>query len=515
MDAPTTISASELDLFLSQPDFREAIAAILGKNKKIQKDKVASKVLEEGEILADQIEKSTTEFRVGSLPVTLRQDPLSPDKSANPPMPDPLLTNGGVDFGSQLHGQVDGASDSPQLTCHAYGPDLARLESGLSYFGPLNSPQTTLNQRPNFHQPGPALLNSHSFNQQFGPSPTLAQHALHSQPIPSIHHSQPNSQPATKFKQQDSVQPIPSPTNNHEENANLDSRESIRLVQEEGVAIVGPITSAADCTPVHTPMTVKGGSTPACAVCKYQRRRCSPNCPLAPYFPANQPKMFQNVHRLFGVSNITKILESLDDPIHKDDAMKSIIFEAEMRHNFPVQGCCVILSQLRFQLQCALEELHHLNSKIADCKEQLSSNSNNNSNYHHQSMMSFDCGPSDMCRSFQIQPMENYEIGPSGFVPDEIYDCNGTSTVQSIQAQMDAFGIQQDQKNNVYYPDFEGMVDRDCWTKTQFESRANCIVGMSSESSKRETKAAQNICESELKTAAAGLTLTMNRTSNS
>ncbi|GER27727.1 LOB domain-containing protein [Striga asiatica] len=245
-------------------------------------------------------------------------------------------------------------------------------------------------------------------------------------------------------------------------------------------------------------MTVKGGSTPACAVCKYQRRRCSLNCPLAPYFPANQPKMFQNVHRLFGVSNVTKILESLDNPIHKDDAMKSIIFEAEMRHNFPVQGCCVILSQLRFQIQCALEELHHLNSKIADCKEQLSSNSS-------YQLMSFDCGPSE------IQPMENYEIGPSGgLVPDEIY---GTSTVQAIQAQMyDAFGIQQDQKNIVYYPDFEGMVDRDCY---QFESRANFIVGMSSESSKKETKATQNICESELKTAAAGLTLTMNRTSNS
>ncbi|GER41366.1 LOB domain-containing protein, partial [Striga asiatica] len=130
-------------------------------------------------------------------------------------------------------------------------------------------------------------------------------------------------------------------------------------------------------------MTVrKGDRNPACAVCKYQRRRCTPNCPLAPYFPANNSNTFQNVHRLFGVSNITKILDSLHNSDEKEDAMKSIIFEAEMRRRYPVHGCSVIIQQLRFQIECAHQELRRLHSlclQVAACEEQL--NNNNYSNH--------------------------------------------------------------------------------------------------------------------------------------
>ncbi|CAN4079327.1 unnamed protein product [Withania somnifera] len=71
-------------------------------------------------------------------------------------------------------------------------------------------------------------------------------------------------------------------------------------------------------------MTVKKGtSRVSCAACKYQRRKCTPQCVLASYFPANQPKKFQNVHRLFGVRNVVKILEQLEDEDQKADAMKS------------------------------------------------------------------------------------------------------------------------------------------------------------------------------------------------
>nr|CAD1818355.1 unnamed protein product [Ananas comosus var. bracteatus] len=60
-------------------------------------------------------------------------------------------------------------------------------------------------------------------------------------------------------------------------------------------------------------MMAKGGtSRPACAACKHQRRKCTADCPLALYFPADQPKQFQNAHRLFGVSNILRILKDLD-----------------------------------------------------------------------------------------------------------------------------------------------------------------------------------------------------------
>lgn len=117
-------------------------------------------------------------------------------------------------------------------------------------------------------------------------------------------------------------------------------------------------------------MTVKGGTSPACAACKYQRRKCSSECVLAPYFPANQPKMFQNAHRLFGVCNIMKILKQLDDDDQKADAMKSIIFEADMWERFPVYGCVEYICHLRQQLQLALEELHYVYAQLALYREQ-------------------------------------------------------------------------------------------------------------------------------------------------
>lgn len=121
-------------------------------------------------------------------------------------------------------------------------------------------------------------------------------------------------------------------------------------------------------------MTAKGGTTPACAACKYQRRKCTPSCPLAPYFPANQSNVFRNVHRLFGVSNVTKTLHSLESEDQRDDAMKSIIYEAEMRDRFPAYGCSVIICQLRFQLQQAMSDLRAVSSKLRAYKEHPSNN---------------------------------------------------------------------------------------------------------------------------------------------
>lgn len=118
-------------------------------------------------------------------------------------------------------------------------------------------------------------------------------------------------------------------------------------------------------------MTIKGGTSQACAACKYQRRKCAPNCALAPYFPADKPKTFQNAHRLFGVCNIMKILKQLSDD-QKDEAMQSIIFESDMRKKFPVLGCSYIIYNLNEQLKQAQKELHDVNSWLAmlQAKEQ-------------------------------------------------------------------------------------------------------------------------------------------------
>ncbi|XP_043726332.1 LOB domain-containing protein 27-like isoform X2 [Telopea speciosissima] len=128
-------------------------------------------------------------------------------------------------------------------------------------------------------------------------------------------------------------------------------------------------------------MTVKGGTSQACAACKYQRRKCASDCALAPYFPPDKPKMFQNAHRLFGVSNILKILKQLS-PSQKNDAMYSINFQAYLREKFPVHGCYGYICQLRFQIDQIQQELLAVQTQLALYRQQ-----------HHNHLLSSSSSP--------------------------------------------------------------------------------------------------------------------------
>jgi len=46
-----------------------------------------------------------------------------------------------------------------------------------------------------------------------------------------------------------------------------------------------------------------------CAACKNQRRRCPSDCIFSPYFPANDPQRFVSVHKIYGGSNVGKMLQ--------------------------------------------------------------------------------------------------------------------------------------------------------------------------------------------------------------
>lgn len=114
----------------------------------------------------------------------------------------------------------------------------------------------------------------------------------------------------------------------------------------------------------------KSGINQACARCRYQRRKCTSECVLAPYFPPDKPKIFQNAHKLFGVGNILKILKDLDET-QKMEAMKSIIYEANIRDKFPVYGCLGVIMQYEYQIQQMEEELQLVLSQLAIWKQQL------------------------------------------------------------------------------------------------------------------------------------------------
>ncbi|TYJ12314.1 hypothetical protein E1A91_A11G340900v1 [Gossypium mustelinum] len=104
-------------------------------------------------------------------------------------------------------------------------------------------------------------------------------------------------------------------------------------------------------------------SNSPCAACKFLRRKCQPECVFAPYFPPDQPQKFVNVHKVFGASNVTKLLNELH-PSQREDAVNSLAYEADMRLRDPVYGCVGVISllqhqlrQLQMDLSCAKSEL--------------------------------------------------------------------------------------------------------------------------------------------------------------
>jgi hypothetical protein len=104
-------------------------------------------------------------------------------------------------------------------------------------------------------------------------------------------------------------------------------------------------------------------SSSPCAACKLLRRKCTQGCVFAPYFPPDSPAKFANVHRVFGASNVSKILSDLP-PHQRGDAVTSLAYEAEARLRDPVYGCVSYITIL----QCQVNEIRE---QIATARKEL------------------------------------------------------------------------------------------------------------------------------------------------
>ncbi|KAJ7963940.1 putative LOB domain-containing protein [Quillaja saponaria] len=95
-------------------------------------------------------------------------------------------------------------------------------------------------------------------------------------------------------------------------------------------------------------------SSSSCAACKFLKRRCIPNCIFAPYFRSDEPKKFAKVHKVFGASNVSKILIEVPEE-QREDTVNSLAYEAEARLRDPVYGCIGAIALL----QRKMVELQH------------------------------------------------------------------------------------------------------------------------------------------------------------
>ncbi|GJU98176.1 lateral organ boundaries-like protein [Tanacetum coccineum] len=100
-----------------------------------------------------------------------------------------------------------------------------------------------------------------------------------------------------------------------------------------------------------------------CAACKFLRRKCIPGCVFAPYFPPEDPQKFMNVHKIFGASNVTKLMNDVL-PHQREDVVSSLAYEAEARIRDPVNGCVGIISYLQRQIDRLQKDLDATNADL-------------------------------------------------------------------------------------------------------------------------------------------------------
>ncbi|XP_022752106.1 LOB domain-containing protein 36-like [Durio zibethinus] len=105
-------------------------------------------------------------------------------------------------------------------------------------------------------------------------------------------------------------------------------------------------------------------SNSPCAACKFLRRKCTQECVFAPYFPPDNPQKFANVHKVFGASNVAKLLNELNAS-QREDAVNSLAYEAEARLRDPVYGCVGLISILQHRLKQMQHDLNNAKKELA------------------------------------------------------------------------------------------------------------------------------------------------------
>lgn len=118
----------------------------------------------------------------------------------------------------------------------------------------------------------------------------------------------------------------------------------------------------------------KPRSSSSCAACKLLKRRCIPTCIFAPYFRSDEPKKFAKVHKVFGASNVSKILNEVAEE-QREDTVNSLAYEAEARLRDHVYGCIGAIAMLQRKMVELQNDLALARARLARCVLSSSSSS--------------------------------------------------------------------------------------------------------------------------------------------
>ncbi|KAG7573079.1 Lateral organ boundaries LOB [Arabidopsis suecica] len=154
------------------------------------------------------------------------------------------------------------------------------------------------------------------------------------------------------------------------------------------------------------PGTTLNTVTP-CAACKLLRRRCAEECPFSPYFSPHEPHKFAAVHKVFGASNVSKMLLEVGES-QRGDAANSLVYEANLRLRDPIYGCMGAISALQHHIQSLQSELTAVRTDILRHKYReattITSLQNNNNFHNTTTTSSVSCDHHDLGAAILLPP---------------------------------------------------------------------------------------------------------------
>lgn len=184
----------------------------------------------------------------------------------------------------------------------------------------------------------------------------------------------------------------------------------------------------------------------ACAACKHQRRKCENNCVFAPYFPAGRAETFREVHKIFGVKNMTGILTPRT-PDERKKAVESLEWEALAWTQDPVRGPLGLFRRLQEQLQ----QLNDLLEQLIAPYQQNQANSAGLNGSNHNSATGRVIVPNSNIVATNIVYGSNPNLGI------DVPPINNYGGVPPISAD----GLDENQLVvNNYFPAYYGIPDR-------------------------------------------------------